>query len=278
LHLAGRESQDGAMGEPTSNMAAASASYETPVDPPPPPAPVLWPPQPARITRIVNRPARAAEGRALAVALVLAVLFALPVTWSLQQPPSSRITRELAFAPVDAAPLLAIVTAASLLSVVIAGGLATVVARRRVVVSALIALVGGWLIAASVVPALASWLGLPLMAGSYCIDGCLWAIQPGHPADGLVSALVALAFAVITVLPASAAAVLLLGGLLLSRSGRPVAAVVLAGLGWTAINYFGVGFSVAIPFLLQVLGVVFWAAVLWEPWRRRGSAAAPAPV
>jgi hypothetical protein len=242
-------------------------------EPPPPPEPSAWPPQPTRGARIPIRTRRAAERRALAVALALAVVFAVPVTWSLQQPPSRSIAPDLAFAPVDAAPLLAIVTGAAVLSVVIAGGLATLVARRRVVLSALIALVGGWLIAASVVPAVASWLGLPLMAGSYCIDGCLWAIRPGQPADGLVSALVTLLFAVATLLPGSAGAGLLFGALLLSRSGRPLAAVVLAGLGWTALNLWAVGFSVAIPFLLQVLGVVVWAAVLWEPWRRRGSAA-----
>jgi hypothetical protein len=218
---------------------------------------------------VAIRPAPGVTSRAVVVALALAPVLAIPVTWSLVQPPERLDVDRVVLTPADAIALYACVLVAAVLSALVGATAGARLARRHATTGSLVAILLGWTIAVTVVPVLTATAGVPLQAGVVCIDSCTPTIVGSEAGSGAEALYGAVMFAGFFVIPAGVALVLLIAGLLAGYVHRPIAATLLLLLSLAALMAWALLFGALVAFASLAVGVMAWAWILFRGARTR---------
>jgi hypothetical protein len=238
-------------------------------------APVASAPESAAaLGEVVIRPAPGAAKRAVVVALALAPLLAIPVTWSLVQPPERLNVDRVVLTAADTIAVYACVTLAAVLSALAGATAGARLARRHATSGSLVAILLGWTIAVAVVPMLTATAGVPLQAGVVCIDSCTPTIVGSEAGSGVEALYGAVVFAGFFVIPAGVALVLLIAGLIAGYVHRPIAATLLLLLSLAALMAWALMYGALVAFVCLAVGVMAWALILFRGARTRVAPAA----
>jgi hypothetical protein len=195
--------------------------------------------------------------------VLLAILFALasvaPVALALQTGLDRMVIESVGWHPLGTGQALALALGAVIPAAVLGGAIGGLVWVRRPVLAPVTAVTVSWFVGIVALPAVATWLDVPLRAGFDCFLSCTAHLRDGQPGGGATAYAESLVGIPIAIYLLIVPVVLFL----VARRTRHPAVWVAAWLSLhAAIHPFSIAGAAPI-YAVLVVGVVLWSAWLW---------------
>jgi hypothetical protein len=197
---------------------------------------------------------------ALAVGLAIAFLPVVAGALMVTGAPDYEPLPQLSFRDV-----FVLAAVSSLAAAIIGGAIGGALIRRHRVVGPLAATILSWMTAVTLVPLVASVIGIHYQAVVFCLDSCQVIIDSALPSSGFSAALQSAVFGIQTVIPIGVFLLFTWGANRAARQGSNGGAAALAVLAFASLNWMGFlvgGATMTLPFVVLSIGVVIWASVL----------------
>lgn len=196
----------------------------------------------------------------VALAVVLALVSAVPVAWALQIGPSAFTIEMVGWHPLGTEQALVLAFGSVIPAGLLGGAVGGLVWTRRPTIAPVVALSVAWVVGIVALPLVAAAFEIPLRAGIACADACRARLSNDDPLGGLPAYGEALLASLVTfpylVIPAAL--------LLLARRLRHPALWMAAWLSThTTLNVWTLSGGGGSIYAVLIVGVVLWVGWLW---------------